>query len=195
MSATASTATSASPTPTASRTSAASAKSRRLMADAGLIVLVLVHLAVPGRARLAREPVAEGEFIEVFVDTPLEECRRRDPKGLYTRADAGEIKNFTGVDPPYEPPQAPELHLCTPPPARGARRPCHRRVEATRHRALAATGHSRGRDGRGPSRHSLRPASLRNVTLRKLHNSRRGIISGVLTARGRARGIGCPIPP
>ena len=52
-------------------------------------------------------------FLEVFVDTPVAECRRRDPKGLYRRADAGEIRNFTGVDAPYEAPEVPELRLDT----------------------------------------------------------------------------------
>ncbi len=59
------------------------------------------------------ELVAEGEFIEVFVDAPLDECIRRDPKGLYAKAKAGQIRNFTGFDAPYEPPAAPELHLKT----------------------------------------------------------------------------------
>jgi hypothetical protein len=62
---------------------------------------------------LARERVEEGEFIEIFVDTPIEECRRRDPKGLYAKADAGTIRNFTGIDAPYEPPLDPEIRLAT----------------------------------------------------------------------------------
>jgi len=57
--------------------------------------------------------MADGEFVEVFVDTPFEECARRDPKGLYARALNGEIKNFTGVDSPYEAPENPEIHLKT----------------------------------------------------------------------------------
>ena len=57
--------------------------------------------------------VGDGEFLEVFVDTPIEECQRRDPKGLYSKAKAGKIKNFTGVDAPYEAPTAPEIHLRT----------------------------------------------------------------------------------
>jgi bifunctional enzyme CysN/CysC len=57
--------------------------------------------------------VEAGEFLEVFVDTPIEECMRRDPKGLYAKAKAGKIKNFTGLDSPYEPPEAPEIHLTT----------------------------------------------------------------------------------
>jgi bifunctional enzyme CysN/CysC len=62
---------------------------------------------------MVRGLVGEGEFIEVFVDTPLEECVQRDPKGLYSKAKAGKIKNFTGIDAPYESPEAPEVHLRT----------------------------------------------------------------------------------
>ena len=62
---------------------------------------------------MAREMMAKDEFIEVFVDTPFEECARRDPKGLYARALGGELKNFTGVDSPYEAPENPEIHLET----------------------------------------------------------------------------------
>jgi bifunctional enzyme CysN/CysC len=58
---------------------------------------------------MARELMADGEFVEVFVDTPFEECARRDPKGLYARALNGEIKNFTGVSDPYEPPHKAEI--------------------------------------------------------------------------------------
>ncbi|MFW9621504.1 MAG: adenylyl-sulfate kinase, partial [Macromonas sp.] len=63
--------------------------------------------------RMARELLAEGEFVEVFVDTPLEECERRDVKGLYAKARQGALKNFTGIDSPYEAPEAPEVHLRT----------------------------------------------------------------------------------
>jgi bifunctional enzyme CysN/CysC len=62
---------------------------------------------------MAREIVAPHAFIEVFIDTPLDECIRRDPKGLYAKAKAGAIPNFTGLDSPYEPPEAPELRLST----------------------------------------------------------------------------------
>ena len=62
---------------------------------------------------MVRELMSKGEFIEVFVDTPLEQCIARDPKGLYKRALAGEIKNFTGVDSPYEAPEHAEIHLQT----------------------------------------------------------------------------------
>ncbi len=85
----------------------------KLMADAGLIVIVSFISPFSAERRMARELMAEGEFVEVFVDTPFEECARRDPKGLYARALSGEIKNFTGVDSPYEAPQHPEIHLKT----------------------------------------------------------------------------------
>lgn len=62
---------------------------------------------------MAREMLQPGEFIEVFVDTSLAEAERRDPKGLYRRARRGEIKNFTGIDSPYEPPENAEIHLDT----------------------------------------------------------------------------------
>jgi bifunctional enzyme CysN/CysC len=82
-----------------------------LMVDAGLIVLVCVISPFQSEREFARGLFEEGEFVEVFVDTPLEECERRDPKGLYRKARAGEISNFTGVDSPYEAPIAPEIHL------------------------------------------------------------------------------------
>jgi bifunctional enzyme CysN/CysC len=85
----------------------------KLMADAGLIVIVSFISPFRAERRVARELMPEGEFIEVFVDTPFEECARRDPKGLYARALKGEIKNFTGVDSPYEAPERPEIHLET----------------------------------------------------------------------------------
>lgn len=85
----------------------------RLMADAGLVVLV--PLISPYRAdRDEVRRLHEGAglpFLEVFVDTPLDLCEARDPKGLYAKARAGEIEGFTGVDDPYEPPSAPELVL------------------------------------------------------------------------------------
>jgi bifunctional enzyme CysN/CysC len=82
-----------------------------LMADAGLIVLVCVISPFRNEREFARGLFSEDEFIEVFVDTPLEECERRDPKGLYRKARAGEISNFTGIDSPYEAPETPELRL------------------------------------------------------------------------------------
>ena len=83
----------------------------RLMTDAGLIVLCSFISPFRAERRLVRDTAAEGEFIEIFVDAPLETAIARDPKGLYKRALAGEIKNFTGVDQPYEAPEAPELTL------------------------------------------------------------------------------------
>ena len=62
---------------------------------------------------MAQSLFAEGEFIEVFVDTPIEECERRDTKGLYAKARSGALPNFTGIDSPYERPEAPEIHLVT----------------------------------------------------------------------------------
>ena len=83
----------------------------KLMTDAGLIVLCSFISPFRAERRMVRELLDSNEFIEVFVDTPIEECIARDPKGLYRRALAGEIKNFTGVDQPYEVPENPELHL------------------------------------------------------------------------------------
>ena len=83
----------------------------KLMTDAGLVVLCSFISPFRAERRMVRELLDEGEFIEMFVDTPLEECIARDPKGLYRRALAGEIKNFTGVDQPYEAPENPELRL------------------------------------------------------------------------------------
>ncbi|SEC28209.1 bifunctional enzyme CysN/CysC [Rhizobiales bacterium GAS188] len=85
----------------------------KLMLDAGLIVLCAFISPFQAERRLVREMVEEGEFIEVFVDTSLEACIARDPKGLYKRALAGEIRNFTGVDQAYEPPATAELVLGT----------------------------------------------------------------------------------
>ncbi len=78
----------------------------RLMVDAGLIVLVSFISPFRAERRMARELFAPGEFLEVFVDTPMEECERRDVKGLYAKARRGDLKNFTGIDSPYEPPEA-----------------------------------------------------------------------------------------
>jgi bifunctional enzyme CysN/CysC len=85
----------------------------KLMADAGLIVLVSLISPFRAERRLARAMLAEGEFVEVFVDTPLAEAERRDVKGLYKKARAGGLKNFTGVDSPYEPPERPEIRIDT----------------------------------------------------------------------------------
>jgi bifunctional enzyme CysN/CysC len=85
----------------------------RLMTDAGLIVLVSFISPFRSERRMARELVPDGEFLEVFVDTPLEIAEQRDPKGLYAKARRGELANFTGIDSPYEPPEHPELRLDT----------------------------------------------------------------------------------
>ena len=85
----------------------------RLMADAGLITLVSFISPFRAERRMARDLMPDGEFFEVFVDTPLAEAERRDVKGLYKKARAGELKNFTGIDSPYETPENPELHIDT----------------------------------------------------------------------------------
>ena len=85
----------------------------KLMLDAGLIVLVSFISPFRSERRMARALVGDGEFIEVFVDTPLAVCQARDPKGLYAKARSGAIKNFTGLDSPYEAPENPELALQT----------------------------------------------------------------------------------
>ncbi len=85
----------------------------KLMTDAGLIVLVSFISPFRAERRMARELFSEGEFLEVFVDTPLALAEQRDVKGLYAKARRGELQNFTGIDSPYETPEAPELHLHT----------------------------------------------------------------------------------
>jgi bifunctional enzyme CysN/CysC len=85
----------------------------RLMVDAGLIVLVSFISPFRSERRMARELFAPGEFFEVFIDTPLGEAERRDVKGLYRKARRGELKNFTGIDSPYETPENPEIRIDT----------------------------------------------------------------------------------
>jgi bifunctional enzyme CysN/CysC len=85
----------------------------RLLVDAGLLVIVAFISPFKAERQLARALFEDGEFIEVFVDAPLEECERRDVKGLYAKARRGELKNFTGIDSEYEPPETPEIHLKT----------------------------------------------------------------------------------
>lgn len=89
------------------------AEAAKLFVDAGLIVLVSFISPFRSERRAARELVQGDEFLEVFIDTPIEVCMARDPKGLYKRAKAGEIKNFTGLDSPYEPPESAEIHVKT----------------------------------------------------------------------------------
>jgi bifunctional enzyme CysN/CysC len=83
------------------------------MLDAGLIVLCSFISPYRAERRLARELVGADEFIEIYVEAPLDECMRRDPKGLYAKANAGLIPNFTGVSSPYEAPEQAELTLDT----------------------------------------------------------------------------------
>jgi bifunctional enzyme CysN/CysC len=83
------------------------------MVDAGLIVITAFISPFRAERRMARELMNPGEFMEVFVDTPLEVAERRDPKGLYGKARRGELKNFTGIDSPYEIPEKPEVRVDT----------------------------------------------------------------------------------
>jgi bifunctional enzyme CysN/CysC len=85
----------------------------KLMTDAGLIVIVSFISPFRSERQMARDLFPLGEFVEVFIDTPIEECIKRDPKGLYKKAQAGEIQNFTGISSPYEPPENPEVHIHT----------------------------------------------------------------------------------
>ncbi|MCE7578937.1 adenylyl-sulfate kinase [Aliivibrio fischeri] len=83
----------------------------KLMADAGLIVLSAFISPHRAERQMVRELLPEGEFLEVFVNTSLDECEKRDPKGLYKKARAGEIKHFTGIDSEYQQPLSPEIDL------------------------------------------------------------------------------------
>lgn len=83
----------------------------KLFTDAGLIVLTAFISPFANDRAMVRERMPDGQFIEIFVDTPLAVCEQRDPKGLYKKARAGEIKDFTGIDSPYERPLCPELHI------------------------------------------------------------------------------------
>lgn len=85
----------------------------KLFADAGLIVMSAFISPFTSERRMVRKLFPAGEFIEVFMDAPLETCESRDPKGLYKKARSGEIKHFTGIDSPYEVPSHPELRLDT----------------------------------------------------------------------------------
>jgi bifunctional enzyme CysN/CysC len=85
----------------------------RLMVDAGLIVLTAFISPFRAERDMARSKVDANEFIEIHVDAPVQAAEQRDPKGLYKKARQGELKNFTGIDSPYEPPEAPELHIDT----------------------------------------------------------------------------------
>ena len=83
----------------------------KLFVDAGIITLTAFISPFEKDRLEAREII--GDFIEVYIDTPFDECAKRDPKGLYKRALSGEIQNFTGLDSPYEPPKSPEIHIET----------------------------------------------------------------------------------
>ncbi len=83
----------------------------KLMVDAGLVVLTAFISPHRAERQMVRDLLGTGQFIEVFVDTPLAVCEARDPKGLYKKARAGELRNFTGIDSVYEAPDAPEIHL------------------------------------------------------------------------------------
>lgn len=83
----------------------------KLAADAGLIVLAAFISPFRSDRRIVRDILPQNQFVEVFVDTSLEVCKQRDPKGLYEKAERGEIKRFTGIDSPYETPEAAEVYL------------------------------------------------------------------------------------
>ena len=85
----------------------------KLMTDAGLIVITAFISPFRSERDMVRNMVADGEFIEVFIDTPLSVAEQRDVKGLYAKARSGQLKNFTGIDSPYEPPQSPDIHIDT----------------------------------------------------------------------------------
>jgi bifunctional enzyme CysN/CysC len=85
----------------------------KLMADAGLIVLTAFISPFRAEREMVRAMLPEGEFIEIFVDTPLEVAEARDVKGLYKKARSGDLKNFTGIDSPYEAPLSPEIRIDT----------------------------------------------------------------------------------
>lgn len=83
----------------------------KLFVDSGLIVLCAFISPFCKERQIIRKLLDKGEYIEIFVDTPIEVCEKRDPKGLYKKARNGEIKNFTGIDSPYEAPENPEIHI------------------------------------------------------------------------------------
>jgi bifunctional enzyme CysN/CysC len=85
----------------------------KLMADAGLIVITAFISPFRSERQMVRDMMATDEFVEVFVDTPLSVAEERDVKGLYAKARSGQLKNFTGIDSPYEAPETPEIHIDT----------------------------------------------------------------------------------
>jgi bifunctional enzyme CysN/CysC len=85
----------------------------KLMTDAGLIVITAFISPFRAERSLVRQMMRPGEFFEIFIDTPIEQAEARDVKGLYKKAREGQLKNFTGIDSPYEPPESPELRIDT----------------------------------------------------------------------------------
>ena len=85
----------------------------KLMTDAGLIVITAFISPFRSERQMVRDMMAPGEFIEIFIDTPLSIAEERDVKGLYAKARSGQLKNFTGIDSPYEAPETPEIHIGT----------------------------------------------------------------------------------
>ena len=85
----------------------------KLMTDAGLIVITAFISPFRSERQMVRNMMAPGEFIEIFIDTPLSVAEERDVKGLYAKARSGQLKNFTGIDSPYEAPETPEIHIDT----------------------------------------------------------------------------------
>jgi bifunctional enzyme CysN/CysC len=106
----------------------------KLFVDAGTVVLCSFISPFRAERRMVRELVGADEFFEIYVDTPIEECMRRDPKGLYARAREGKIKNFTGIDSPYEVPENPEIVVNTS--GATAEEVARRIVEALRERRI-----------------------------------------------------------
>ncbi|MCY1062936.1 adenylyl-sulfate kinase [Nannocystis sp. SCPEA4] len=144
----------------------------RLLQDAGLIVLVAaISPYREDRARV-RERLPPGGFLEVFVDAPLAVCESRDPKGLYRRARAGEIAGFSGIDAPYEPPEAPDLHLTLVPHApAGATSSAATPADATPGAATSAAT-------------SASPTIDRSVAASATADDHAAAIVGLLAARG-----------
>jgi bifunctional enzyme CysN/CysC len=83
------------------------------MTDAGLIVITAFISPFRSEREMVRGMMQPGEFVEIFIDTPLEEAEKRDVKGLYAKARSGQLKNFTGIDSPYEPPESPQIRIDT----------------------------------------------------------------------------------
>ena len=85
----------------------------KLFVDAGLIAITAFISPFQAEREMARKLISDGEFLEVFIDTPLAVAEKRDPKGLYKKVRSGELKNFTGIDSPFEVPETPDIHIST----------------------------------------------------------------------------------